>query len=168
MHTSGAFGNARPLRGDCLASARTKAEPSCRTGSGLSGPLLWISSRPERQPAAASSVGDEPEASRRRRTSVNLGHRRSAAGVDPDASSWAIAIASLTDFRSARSRAMPMHRPGSAQPLCAGGSRPMVPRKPIAARAVARGRWGARRSSPSGSRSGVAPAGAASAEGRPA
>ncbi len=32
---------------------------------------------------------------------------------------------------------------------------------------VAGGRWGARRSSPSGSRSGVAPAGRASAEGRP-
>jgi hypothetical protein len=39
----------------------TKAEPSGRSDSGLSGLLLCISGRPERQPAAGLSDGDEPE-----------------------------------------------------------------------------------------------------------
>ena len=41
--------------------------------------------------------GDEAEARHRRRTPVSLGHRRPVAGLDPDASSWAIAAVRAGD-----------------------------------------------------------------------
>jgi hypothetical protein len=100
-----------------------------------------------------------------------------------DRREWAPALEPFaTDLRSAQTHVTEIH-------ACAGTSSPpehelrgetrqrstgcsrsihaaRVPRAPIAARGVARGRWGACRSSPSGSRSRVAPAGAASAEAR--
>ena len=59
---------------------------------------------PSRSTRPECPVGDEAEARHRRRTPVSLGHRRPAAGLDPDASSWAQARATnyLARSRSGR------------------------------------------------------------------
>jgi hypothetical protein len=68
---------------------------SCfRGGTGMCAVFCFEASAAQRRSQRARpSSGDEAEARHRRRTPVRLGHRRPVAGLDPDASSWAIGAA---------------------------------------------------------------------------
>jgi hypothetical protein len=103
---------------EATATSRfTKPRPCRRARTpGRRVPLL-ADELPEQESSHRSPVGDEPEASRRRRTSVNLGHRRSAAGVDPDASSWA--GAEVRRRGSCRSPSRGSMRPLGSEPALA-------------------------------------------------
>jgi hypothetical protein len=78
--------------------------------------LLRVDPGPKEQRRSGSPSGDKPEASRRRRTPVNLGHRKSGAGVAPDASSWAKAIAPSWRQHNSIGRSHRRHRTRPPRP----------------------------------------------------